>query len=596
MRRASPRNLILALWLSATLATLHAQNAPNSSWWPQQKRPAGYVIGDPAGSPSEKNIMQALAGLAAQAVNEGRGDELVWMNAGGCYDEWKRRTQLRMPMQDRGTFDVWTLLDRYRKSGLVKGYIVYAADASPDAPYKRRANADLSLNIATTLAGITGGVPAEASLEPRLAALGLPKIADARKLTPESVLKQYGEKLSRKAILSVDPKVASMRDFSIAHRYFVDFLIDGAMAQGPAWAEPLAPIVGWGCGDEFKNVAPLSRASHFNTVSNWVSDVPFLSAGSALYQSKRIRTCDPRTINFKETRQSLAFLMSDGDNLCWMLGGFQHTDPKKRDQAAFWDSPQHGKFPMGWSAALGDLVDVSPVTIDRLAETQPAQTSITQFGGGYFYPDHFAEDDPAHREALLRKHAQRIAGQMRRTGAVTLTFICEKSDSAPAQQAMRIFAEEIQPLVGMLVMDYAPYHRMGGQVYWVPDGRKGEVPAVTARYSMWAGMKRPSAGGPSEVAAAANLDSSTPSPGAWVAVHAWSRFENGDGAPPLRGVDAVAKCVGLLDAARIHVVTPEEMLWRVRYQHDPAATQKLIAQWSPSSPATASNINKTSSR
>ena len=579
MRRIFSEKLFPALWLAVTLSTLHAQKTSLSSWWPQQKKPNGYVTGAPSGSPNEKILLQALAGLAAQAVNEGRGDELVWMNGGGCYDEWKKRTEARLPLQDRGAFDVWKLLDRYRASGLVKGYIVYSADASPGAAHAKRDNADLSLNVATTLAGITGAVPVEASLESRLTALGLPKLADARKQTPDAVLKHYGAKFNRKAIALLDPKVPNMRDFAIAHRCFVDFMTDGATTAGLAWAEPLAPVVGWACGDEFKNVAPLSRAAHFHTASNWASEIPFLSAGSDLYQSRRIRTCDPRTINFQETRQSLAFLMSDGDNLCWMLGGFQQTDPKKQNTAVFWDSPQHGKFPMGWSAALGDLVDVSPVTIDRLAETQPPRTSITQFGGGYFYPDHFAADDPAHRDALLRKHAQRIAAQMRRTGAVTLTFICEKSDSAPAQQAMRIFAEEIHPLVGMLVMDYAPYHRMGGQIFWVSDGRGGAVPAVTARYAMWAGMKRPSAGGPSEVATAANQDSNTPSDGAWVAVHSWSRFDNGEGAPPLRGLDAVAKCVSLLDPTKIHVVTPEEMLWRVRYRHDPKGTQKWIAQW-----------------
>ena len=579
--RALPSKLCIGLCLLAPLPAVHAQAQSGSAWWLEQKAPKGYVTGVCSGARVEQILLQALAGLAAQSVNEERGDELVWLQGGGCYDEWQKRTLARMPLKDRGLFDVWKLLARYRDSGLVQGFVVYAADQSIGTPYELRDNADLSLNVATTLAGMLGAVTIEAALEERASSVGLRRLADARELTPEQILTKSATKLNNKVMLLLDPKAANMRDFSIAHYCFVDFMTGEAMPLSLKWAEPLTPAVGWFCGDEFKHVKPISSAAHFCTVSNWATDVPFLSAGSTGYRSRRVRACDPRSINLKENRPGVAFLMSDGDNLGWMLNGFQQTNPEGRDQAVYWDNPKHGKFPMGWSAALGDLVDVAPVVIDRLAETQPAQTSITQFCGGYFYPDYFADNDSANREALLRRHAKQIAGQMQRTGAVTLTFICDHSDSAAAQEAMKIFAEEIRPLVGMLVMDYAPYNRMAGRVYWIPDGRGGEVPSVTARYSMWAGMKRTGAGGPREIAAAANKDSEGNSGNGLVAVHAWSQFENGENAPKLRGLDAVAQCIDLLDQTKLNVVTPEQMLWRVRYRHDPAGTQKVIDQWRP---------------
>ena len=566
--------------LREPLANAAITDSLNASWWPAQEIPKGFVNARPSGDFGEQILLQGLAGLAAQGVNERRGDELVWLEGGGgaCYADWKKRTVSRAPLEDRGEYDVWKLLKRYQQTGLVKGYVLYGKDTNPGAAYsKMHDQADLSLNVATTLASLVGAVPVEAALEPRIQSMGLQKLGDGRTITPEALLKEKGSQLGRQQVVLLDPKAALMRDFAIAHRAFVDSMSFGVAPVSLAWAAPLTPVIGWFCGDEFRNVAPVSRAGHMHTASNWATNIPFLSMGSAKYQPRRLRTCDAAMVDWKDSRPCVAFMMSDGDNVCWMLGGFQALQ-RGGQPSPFWDSPEHGKFPMGWSACLGDLADIAPVAIDRLAETQPQQTSVTQFGGGYFYPDLFAADCP-NRVELIRKHAQRIAAQMRRTGAVTLTFICEKSDSPAAQEAMQIFAQEIQPLLGMLVMDYAPYNRMQGAVYWIPDGRWGEVPAATARYSMWAGMKKPRAGNPAEVAAAMMQDTASEAGASWVAVHAWSKFESQAGQSPVRGIEAVAQCIKEIDQAKVHLVTPEEMLWRLRYQHDPVGTRKQIAAW-----------------
>lgn len=546
-----------------------------SSWWPAQQVASGFVSAAPSGDFGEKILLQGLSGLAAQAVNENRGDEIVWLPAGAdAYPEWKGRTLQRLKLEDRGQHDVWTLLKRYHESGLVKGYVVYRRDSNPERAYEGKHNKlDLSLNVATTLAGLLHAVPVEVSLESRVQSMGIKKLEDATAITPEALLKDRGKELKRTQLVVLDPRAVPMRDFSIAHNGFVDSMGNDTPPVSLKWVEPLAPAIGWFIGDEFKNVAPMSRAGHMHTASNWANNIPFLSMGSADYQPRKLRALDPSKIRFDSTRASVAFMVSDGDNVCWMLGGFQSPNQVGKP-SSFWDSPEHGKFPMGWSACLGDLVDIAPVVLDRLAETQPTQTTVTQFGGGYFYPDLFAMDLP-NRIELLRRHARRIGAQMRRTGAVTLTFICEKSDSPAALEAMRIFAEEIQPLLGMLVMDYAPYNRMQGAVYWVPDGRGGEVPAVTPRYSLWAGLNRPRSGGQKEIAAAVMEDVSTPGD-SWVAVHAWSKFDGPSGPKTLGGINAVAECISGLDSSKVQVVTPEEMLWRIRYAHNPVETRKLI--------------------
>jgi hypothetical protein len=78
----------------------------------------------------------------------------------------------------------------------------------------------------------------------------------------------------------------------------------------------------------------------------------------------------------------------------------------------------------------------------------------------------------------------------------------------------------------------------------------------------------------------------------WVIAHAWSYFkrapginENAENMPQenaaaeggVRGYSPVTWCAERLPAS-IRVVSPEELIWRIRMKHDPSQTKKLISQ------------------
>jgi hypothetical protein len=427
-----------------------------------------------------------------------------------------------------------------------------------------------SLNVATTLAGLLDALPVEESLEGRLQACGLSRLADGRSLTLAEAFERYRGQCDSNVVYLLNPRLPNMRDMAVAHRGFAGYGTNGTTRMLFNWTQPLSPVIGWGQGDEFKHTAPVSRSGHFHTVSDCAQNIPFLSAGAGRYQSRRLPAFDPGSIDRTDKRPCVAFMMSDGDNLAYLMAGFWSK--------SFWGHPNHGQFPMGFSACLGDLAQTMPVVVDRIVETKPPRTSVIQFTGGYFYPDLFAAER-TNRWDLLRSHARRINTQMQRTGATVMCCIMEKSDSPEAQQALRIFAEEINPLLGIMVMDYAPYHRGGGKVYWVPDGRGGEVPAVTARYLMWAGMNKKGAGGPAEVARQANEDAATDGDNgvSWVAVHAWSQHPVPGTDRKESGLGPVARCVEMLDRAKVHVVSPEEMLWRLRRGRDESSHRNPVS-------------------
>ena len=69
-------------------------------------------------------MLQSIAGLAAKAVNEKSGDEMVWVDNGkGDLEEWYSRFLSEHPnLEKRGTFAPWQLVDRYAERGIINGY------------------------------------------------------------------------------------------------------------------------------------------------------------------------------------------------------------------------------------------------------------------------------------------------------------------------------------------------------------------------------------------------------------------------------------------------------------------------------------------
>jgi hypothetical protein len=65
----------------------------------------------------------------------------------------------------------------------------------------------------------------------------------------------------------------------------------------------------------------------------------------------------------------------------------------------------------------------------------------------------------------------------------------------------------------------------------------------------------------------------------WTSVHAWSKFQNPLDTTELKsGVTPIKWCAEKL-LPSIKVVSPEELLWRLRMDHDPVQTKKAVKEW-----------------
>ena len=175
---------------------------------------------------------------------------------------------------------------------------------------------------------------------------------------------------------------------------------------------------------------------------------------------------------------------------------------------------------------------------------------------------------------------------MKRTGTRVFGFISMDIDCENAKQAYQIYADEIDDLVGMFAVQYAPYHGGKGDVFWMKNRKGIEIPIVTAKYALWRNLRMMAerAGTPATLPEKINKDVEEDQHNliktfTWTSVHAWSKFQNPIDSTEVKcGVTPIKWCAERLSPS-INVVSPEELLWRLRMEHNPVQTKKSIQEW-----------------
>lgn len=545
-------------------------------WWPEQKVPKGVVICKALpGNLQEQMLAQSLAGLAARSVNSGEGDEMVWMRTtNSSYAKWYKQLVSKLKVEERGAFDVWSLVERYRKSGVIKGYILYKADESAGGIYHERENINMSVNVATAYAGVYQGVLIDESMRSKAKSLGLDMLFDARNVTPEKCFADLKTKLFRSMLVCGDPKAFNNRDMAIAHGAMFHYGVGELLEEILEWMNPVSPVVGWNLGDESGHTAPASEWGHFNTASDWCQNLTLLSAGARNTKILKPKRFDDSKIDWKDKRSMHSFVMSDGDNMQWSIGNFINNP-------SYWGSPLHGKFPMSWTMCPFNLAMMAPDVWNEMVRSKPSNVSMVEYGGGYQYPDLFAKKR-ANREHIQRQFARMCNQYMEQTGVYIFGLICKNIFSEDTRKACEIYAEEMENLEAIIAVQYAPYQKGDGDIIWVKNKKGKEIPVITAKYSLWANLKGERVGGPTIIADLINTNAKAAKSGGkknldWTVVHAWSKYQKESdgsivdikkGEAGEKGVTPVNWCVDRIDKKNVKVVSLEELICRIKKQKE----------------------------
>lgn len=575
-------------------------------YWPRFPRPRVLLTVAEVRSQDEAFLLQSVAGLAARSALNGSNREMVWYPIGHpAYLRWHEVMLKQTRAREETLPDVWAVVERFRRAGIVKGYVLFRKDNFARQVHEH-GEYDPSPNIATVAAARLQGVLVSETLEDEARHRGLPLLVDVRSMTEEEAFERWGSHSSRRAMTMLDPKLAHCRAEAIAQDTFVTATYGSVTEKALARLEPDSPVLGWGIGDEWKLTEPISRWAAFQTATNWSVNLSVLSTeqvGETIpLRSVRARKASLWDLTWEEGLHYTAFLMTDGDNVQWLMADFQIGHEK-----SWWDSPVRGRFPMGWGTCAVDLLQVCPYAWQNLIRTATPRDDLILMGGGYYYPDLFGK--ARNGTAALRLHARRIRGYLRATGIRVLHMNAGTWDSPDAVRAYQVFAEEIPELEGILMVQYAPYTAGQGKIIWVRRKDGSPLPVISARYAIWGRSPFPNDGPPAEVARRLNAEprffatsatratptearivsEETPAGISWVTVHCWSWFREAphdapedaeevdqaqrpDGAK--RGLEPVEWCVRRL-APHVRVVTPTELVRLTNLHLRPQETLSL---------------------
>ena len=454
-------------------------------------------------SPAEQALLSGLQGLL------NRTDAAVWIQSGGI----NARVLRDLRSEGRAIEEVdgpWPLVRRFRDrvAGIVVGSV-----------------ADESLNRATSVAAVTNALVVDVSLLERPELAGLPILEDTRRLTDAELWSRYSARFTRGlAVHQAPKKTLHLRDLAVAmglHTFH-----DVEPAERSRRVRELGPgtrVFGWG-EDELRFVREVSEGGGAVLPADWSLNLSALRHLPIPGPTPRpVPPAEPAPL--RDGERVVAFVVTDGDNLQWVGGGFV-------DSPGFWASTNRGRFPVTWEMAPS-LLEFAPRVVAHLRATATPKDDFVcgPSGFGYQFPNRL----PAGLRADAAARTERAA---RESGWPLVTVLDD--GGAPDRVAEWLGRPGIE---GVLHKDYAPYNGHHGAVAW----RNGKA-SVGYRFLLWEsggrnGRNRPE-WLPEGVAEAVGRMPSDATAGegrfALVNVHAWSFRDSGG------PMGAVARTIPLL--------------------------------------------------
>jgi len=111
----------------------------------------------------------------------------------------------------------------------------------------------------------------------------------------------------------------------------------------------------------------------------------------------------------------------------WLEGNFFGND-------SYWGNPGRGKIPFDWSCCFDQLAQLCPQAIEYAQATRTTNDWFIEWGGGYYFPDHFGSRR-ADRWELLARHARRTWELMKKTNERIIGFNFSQLDTLEARNA-----------------------------------------------------------------------------------------------------------------------------------------------------------------
>lgn len=490
----------------------------NNKYYPSLNRPAHlYVIKSSSMNDAQKIMILTLQGIVAQNKPE------IYVDFGDSSTTWLDDLKNNYSISYERNEDPWWYIDHFKST--LDGYILFNMG-------------DNSENAATTLAGLFRAVAVDSSLEAEAISHGLSRKIDARGKDEIWVFNNYWSELRHNLLFELNESIHDcLRDYSAATKSFLFY--DGNSSHRLDWvaaADDDSPILGWGdpTYGEDKFVKPSAERSIFTVAADYAKNLSVLSA-----ISDNATQGTHSTPNFENNVHYVTFVMSDGDNVQWLLNTFL-TDAK------WYGSPRRGEFNVGWTISPS-LVDLAPSVMRYLYRNAANGDKKDYFiagvsGAGYMYPDYY----PA-----LDIFTTRLENYLERADLDIVNVMPYDINGFKTENFDKY--TRLARVIGCLSINYFKYDYDKGKMLW-SNGK----PVVAAREFMNSFAPGST---PLDIASRINALPTDPTKidsYSYVIVHCWSY-----------GLDDIATCIQNLDAD-VRVVPPDAFLKLIRSHVDKA--------------------------
>lgn len=555
-------------------------------WLPKQKAGKNYwlVVDARSNNNNDDNnslrnhlLAESIIGVTALAVNEGRSETMVWtQDANSNYSEVIKRTG----MSHNGNQSTWELIQHHGNvKTYIEGYILCDV------------NKEESVNVATVAAHVYKSIIVDVKYEQRVKDLGYTIKYDARDKSLADAWAAFKTRCNNNALVMMPVLTGNQRGYAIANKLMMvnynkkyntsaggtnQALIQDVLS----WLQPLSPVLGWEQGVEEKQfVDMVSKSGNLMVPFDWAWNATIMSAGYENKQAGLARVTNPQFIKYDSTVHYASFLLTDGDNVMWMMNDFNSAD--------FYGNIEGRSIKMSYGLPVANLSMISPYQLDRLLGMQHENNSVIEYGGGgYYYPDNFG--DLKNRPELLNSIATKISSHMRQHRTKVLGLICENVTSAKAKEAYQAYISKNDQLEGVVALQYTPYAGGNGEIMWFKNAKGMEIPVITAKYSIWnhGAQNLPNEGTPAYISGKINeqTNGAAKTSHTLTMVHAWSNFKDiGASVDPLaenqggnvRGITPVTWCAKRLND-KVKVVNVEELIWQARMKFRPDQTKAYL--------------------
>jgi len=382
---------------------------------------------------------------------------------------------------------------------------------------------DNSTNAAISMCSVSNAVVVTSVTAPVFQELGIPLIHDVRNLDEGWVYSNYGNEFNEELVIVLEEnKFLHLADYSIFSNAFhfndpPDSWLTNSVYSSMA---PSAPVLGWSNIDEFDFIYNNSLYSILTQAANYSINLStFTNLEADLHQ------IEINEIETVENTHTVCFLMSDGDNLQYLMNDFATSEN-------WYASPFRGQIDLGWTISPA-FCELAPNIMNYLYEHASNTESGRDYfiagpsGMGYIFPDGYPD---------VANFADITNLYMAKADLNIVNVLGNNLDK------LRLPPYLLQHNIeAIFYYGFSDYSDLDGDIFWL-NGK----PVIGGRRNLWEGFETPSS-----LASYINslpTDPNSKNGYSLIPVHVWTRT-----------VEDVVNCANELNN-NVRVVAPDEFV------------------------------------